>query len=293
MGFTVAKFRTIARGLILALGLQLVGLLPALAQDDTIWRELNPENTVVMQLHEGEVYIELNPLFAHKTVKRFKELIDDRFYNALTFYRVIDGFVAQGGDQSDLGLPSSEPTLDAEFEIDWSKELPFVSVKKEDLFDDETGFIDGFAVGRDIKDKKTWILHCPGVVAMARGNDADSGRTDFYIVIGQAPRYLDRNLTVFGRVVVGMDIVQRIKRGPANKDGIITGDYDKSRIRTMKLFSDIPEQDRLSVYTTDTSSKPFASLLKSRKNRKHAFFHSRPPKVLDACQVPVSSRTTK
>ena len=114
MGFTVAKFRTIARGLILALGLQLVGLLPALAQDDTIWRELNPENTVVMQLHEGEVYIELNPLFAPKTVKRFKELIDDRFYNALTFYRVIDGFVAQGGDQSDVGLPSSEPTLDGQ-----------------------------------------------------------------------------------------------------------------------------------------------------------------------------------
>src|SRR5690606_39743658 len=58
-----------------------------------------------------------------------------------------------------------------------------------------------------------WLTHCPGIVAMARNNEPDTGSTDFYIVIGQAPRYLDRNLTIFGRVIDGMEVVQRIHRG--------------------------------------------------------------------------------
>ncbi|MDC2890312.1 peptidylprolyl isomerase [Psychrosphaera algicola] len=57
------------------------------------------------------------------------------------------------------------------------------------------------------------VLHCSGTVAMARGNGADSASSEFYIVIGHAPRHLDRNMSVFGRVVFGMDVVQRLPRG--------------------------------------------------------------------------------
>ena len=66
------------------------------------WRELNPENTIFLEMPEGLVVIELNPAFAPETVKQFKQLTEDRFYDGLSFYRVIDGFVAQGGDGSDL-----------------------------------------------------------------------------------------------------------------------------------------------------------------------------------------------
>jgi peptidylprolyl isomerase len=257
------------------------------------WRKLNPENTVFVEMSEGLVVIELNPVFAPDTVKQFKQLVGDRFYDGLGFYRVIDGFVAQGGDGSDLGELSNVPLVDAEFEIDWDEEFSYMQVQSPDMFAPETGFIDGFAVARDPSRNKVWLTHCPGIVAMARNDDPDSSRTDFYIVIGQAPRYLDRNMNIFGRVVYGMDVVQRIKRGPAADNGIIEDEAEISRIRKMQLLSEIPEEDRLNVYVMDTSDKGFKKLLKGRLNRKQKFFHNKPPKVLDVCQVPVAGRITR
>ncbi len=257
------------------------------------WRELNPENTIFLEMPEGLVVIELNPAFAPETVKQFKQLAEDRFYDGLSFYRVIDGFVAQGGDGSDLGELSNAPLVDAEFEIDWNEEFSYMHVQSPDMFAPETGIIDGFAVARDPSRDKVWLTHCPGIVAMARKDDPDSSRTDFYIVIGQAPRYLDRNMNIFGRVVYGMDVVQRIKRGPILGNGIIQDEMESSRISKMQLLSEIPEEDRLKVYVVDTTNEGFKKLLKDRLNRKQKFFHNQPPKVLDVCQVSVAGRITK
>lgn len=269
------------------------GATVAQSTDAMIWREVPPDNAVFMELQEGRVVIELNPVFAPKTVKQFRELVQGRFYDGLSFYRVIDGFVAQGGDGSDLGELSDVPTLDAEFEIEGHEELPFFPVQEPDLFAPVTGFADGFAAGRDPDAGKAWLTHCPGVVAMARNVDRDSSRTDFYIVIGQAPRYLDRNMNVFGRVVDGMEVVQRIRRGPPDANGIIEDDLGRSRIRSMRLASEFPKEERLRVYVMDTSSEPFEELVDDRRVRKHAFFHHEPPRVIDVCQVPVGTRITR
>lgn len=263
------------------------------AADDVIWREVKPENLVFVELYEGQFAIELKPTFAPKTVKQFRKLIDERFYDGLSFYRVIDGFVAQGGDGSDLGELSMVPLIEAEFERELPEEWPFTEVQENDLFADQTGFINGFAVGRSIADNKIWLAHCPGVVAMARNETPDSSRTDFYVVIGQAPRYLDRNMNVFGRVVYGMDVVQKINRGPATQNGIFQDEEKSSRIRSMRLASEIPKKDRMSVFVMDTNSRNFKNLLKDRRNRKQKFFHTQPPKVLDICQVPLAGRMTK
>lgn len=263
------------------------------AAEEPTWREVEPDNLVFIDLAEGEVVIELNPGFAPKTVAQFRRLVRERFYDGLAFYRVIDGFVAQGGDGSDLGELSDVPLIDAEFERGWTDDLPFTAVQKPDLFAPETGFVDGFAAGRDLAGGKTWLLHCPGAVAMARNDGADSSRTDFYIVIGQAPRYLDRNMNVFGRVIHGMEAVQRIRRGPAGDNGIIRDDTQTSRIRGLVLASDIPEGERREAYVMDTGSEGFADLLDDRRERKQRFFHHRPPPVLDACQVPMAGRLTK
>jgi len=265
----------------------------SLAAEEMLWRQLDPENTVFMELPQGRVVIELNPVFAPKTVAQFKRLIQSRFYDGLSFYRVIDGFVAQGGDGSDLGELSKVPLIDAEFEISWSDALSFVPVQKPDLFAAETGFIDGFAAARDTKHEKVWLTHCPGIVAMARNDEPGSSRTDFYIVIGQAPRYLDRNLNIFGRVVAGMEVVQQIHRGPADNNGIFRDDTASTRILSMKLLSEFPKEGRLKVLVMDTNSKAFAELLRDRRLRRQAFFHHRPPQVLDVCQVPIGSRVTK
>jgi len=273
------------------------------AKDDLIWNPLEPDNTVYLELQEGTVVIELNPLFAPKTVEHFKKLVEMQHYRGSSFYRVIDGFVAQGGDESDLDSNPDTKTLEAEFEIYWplkpeDKELAkdwqppsWTEVQEEDMFAPYTGFIDGFAAGRDEKKAgKAWLTHCPGIVAMARNEDPDSSSTDFYIVIGQAPRYLDRNLTVFGRVVWGMDVVQRIKRGPALDNGIIEEDLNRSWIKGMSLASSLETGERMNVYVADTNSKEFKNRLKERRNRKNKFFHHKPPKVLDICQVQVPAR---
>jgi peptidylprolyl isomerase len=267
---------------------------PAQAASEPLWREVAPENLVFLELAEGRIAIELNPRFAPKTVRQFRQLLEQRFYDGLGFYRVIDGFVAQGGDGSDLGRQSNIPLIEAEFEIEWSDDLRYAPVEREaDMFADETGFIDGFAVGRDLEKNSAWLLHCPGVVAMARGEGRDSSRTDFYFVIGQAPRYLDRNLNVFGRVIGGMDVVQKIARGPAANNGIIENDTQMSRIRRAWLASAMSEDEELKGLVMDTQSDGFEHLLKDRRKRRQAWFQHRPPEVLDVCQVPVGSTITR
>ena len=278
----------------------------ASAQDKLIWNSLDPDNTVYLQMQEGMIIIELNPTFAPKTVKKFKNLLGQQFYRGLSFYRVIDGFVAQAGDESDIDGNQKATTLKAEFEINWplkpkDKEeaqdwvpLSWTPVQTDDMFAPYTGFIDGFPAARNKKKAgKAWLTHCPGTVAMARNDDPDSGGTDFYIVIGQAPRYLDRNLTVFGRVVWGMDVVQRIKRGPALENGIIEADLERSWIKRLRLASTLEASERPDIYVADTNSDGFKNLLKERRNRSHKFFHHKPPKVLDICQVPVPARLEK
>jgi peptidylprolyl isomerase len=278
----------------------------ASAQDDLIWNTLDPDNTVYLQIQEGTVVIELNPVFAPKTVAHFKTLLEEQFYRGMSFYRVIDGFVAQGGDESDIDGSQIATTLKAEFEIDWPQKpadkeeakhwqpMSWTQVQTDDMFAPFTGFIDGFAAARDEKKGgKAWLTHCPGTVALARNDDPDSSATDFYIVIGQAPRYLDRNLTVFGRVVWGMDVVQRIKRGSTLDNGVIEKDLDRTWIQRMRLASSLEQNELLDIWVADTNSAGFKKSLKERRNRKQKFFHYKPPKVLDICQVPVPARSEK
>jgi peptidylprolyl isomerase len=275
----------------LAAAFLLCAAMPAAAQEDGAWRNIDPSMIAYMQLPGGEVIIELNPDFAPATVAQFKRLVSEGFYDGLSFYRVVDGFVAQGGDGSDMGgEPNAEPMLPAEFEREWSDTLSFVSVQKPDMFATETGFIDGFAAGRDMRSGKVWLTHCPGVVAMARNNEPDTGSTDFYIVIGQAPRYLDRNLTIFGRVVHGMNVVHGVIRGPAEANGMIDAGAPRTAIEKIVLAGDVPANEREEVLVSDTMSAEFAEVLQSRKKRGPPFFHHKPPEVLDVCQVPIATR---
>jgi len=292
---------------ILTLGLMTFSV-SGFAQDDLIWNSLPRDNTVYMEIQEGTVVIQLNPDFAPETVERFKQLVADQFYSGMSFYRVIDGFVAQGGDESDLDENRNTKTLKAEFEIDWPQQpanqeeaknwvpMSWTPVQTDDMFAAFTGFIDGFPAARDDnKAGKVWLTHCPGMVAMARNEDPDSGGTDFYFVIGQAPRYLDRNLTIFGRVVWGMDVVQRIKRGPARENGIIEKDLERSWIKRMRLASSLEPEQRLDIYVADTNSEGFRKMLKERRDRESSqkFFVHKPPGVLDICQIQVPVRLEK
>ncbi len=272
---------------------------PTAAQET---RLLDPELTVHLDVESGSeagsrgaretgrIVIELNQAFAPRHVAQFQRLVRSGFYDGMTFYRVIDGFVAQGGDGSDLKGVFPNPKLEAEFERAWLDELPWTPVQQNDLFAPETGFVRGFAVGRDRAAGRSWLLHCPGVVAMTRNEGPDSASTDFYIVLGQAPRYLDRNMTIFGRVVLGMDVVQRVRRGERVADGVIPESEERSRIVRARIASDLPSSERLAVRVADTTHPSFEKGLEGRRHRSAPFFRRRPPPVLDICQIAVPGR---
>ena len=131
------------------------------------------ENTILMDLKNGQVVIEMLPEFAPKHVERIKELVRQEFYDGVVFHRVIEGFMAQGGDPTGTGTGGSGQNLDAEFSD---------------------------------------ARHVRGTLSMARSQNPNSADSQFFICFADTP-HLDGQYTVWGRVVEGMEFVDQIKRG--------------------------------------------------------------------------------
>ena len=269
----------------LAIAAALLLNLPAPASAST-WRDVDPENLVVMDTLHGRVLFELSPAFAPAHAARFRALARAKFYDGKTFYRVIDGFVAQGGigEGDDKKLPEW-PALKAEFDRNIGIDVEFVPLGSPDLFADRVGHVDGFPVGQTTKGKgkRMWLLHCPGALAMARDNDPDTGATEFYVPIGHAPRRLDRNLTVFGRVLDGMAWLQKLNRGDPKVDsGVIQDPARRDGIVRVQIAADIPEAERPRVQVMDPTSKAFTEFKAQRKNPAPDFYRRVAPN-LDIC----------
>jgi peptidylprolyl isomerase len=252
------------------------------------WRALDLHNTVLLTLPHGKVVIELASQFSPKHVEQFSSLVKESFYDGTKFYRVIDGFVAQAGPKNGSEKDISVPLLPMEGEFTTNKGWSFTQVQEGDLFALQTGFKDGFALASN--NDSAWLTHCPGTLAMARGSEADSASSHFYFVIGQAPRYLDNIMTIFGRVVYGMEHIQAIQR-----TSVIEGEYavdsrDHTAIVNMRLMADVPKNERIIIEVENTESSGFAERLVKRRARENEFFYKKPPPVLDVCQVPIRSR---
>jgi peptidylprolyl isomerase len=264
---------------------------------DSTWRELSLKNTVLLTLPHGKVVIELAPQFSPKHVAQFSQLTKQGFYDQTKFYRVIDGFVAQAGPKEGSEKDSSVPLLAIEGEWQTDKNWTQTSVQKNDLFAEQTGFKDSFALGyqasKDDSSGKAWLTHCPGTVAMARNNEADSASSHFYVVIGQAPRYLDRIMTIFGRVVYGMQHIQAIQRTEAVQGDYAVDHRDFTKIVSMQLMSDVSKDEQIHIEVENTESTKFAERLVKRRARDNDFFYKKPPPVLDVCQIPIRSRRIK
>ena len=259
---------------------------------DQQWRALDLNNTILLTLPHGNVVIELAPQFSPKHVAQFSALVKKSFYDGTKFYRVIDGFVAQAGPKDGGKKDKSVPILAIEGQFLLDEKQPFTPVQSNDLFALKTGFKDGFALASNNNDS-AWLTHCPGTLAMARGNEADSASSHFYFVIGQAPRYLDKIMTIFGRVVYGMQHIQAIKRTSTIEGEYAVDSREHTPIVSMKLMSDVPTKDRIIIEVENTQSADFAERLVKRRARPDAFFYKKPPTVLDVCQVPIRSRLVK
>ena len=262
------------------------------------WRSVDPRNLVLIDTRHGQVAVELAPEFAPKHAERVRALIRAHFYDGLSFYRVIDGFVAQGGigegtaSTKDHPVEATDlkqwPPLKAEFDRASAPTPVFTPLGNADLLAPEVGFEDGFPVARDPKDRREWLIHCPGTFAFARDNDPDTATTEFYIVIGQAPRRLDRDLTAFGRVLSGMQYLQKLERGDPEVDSGVIGDVSKrDPIIRVRLGADLPAAERPSFQVLRPESQAFADSVEARRHPTSSFYFRKPPPVLDICGVPV------
>lgn len=256
------------------------------------WRLLDAENTLYMQLDQGLVIIELMPLLAPKHVENTKALVRQSIFDNTNFYRVIDGFVAQGGpmfesEADKTALKEGQYSIPSELTSNLALGKGYTQFDDKDGFADETGFLKSFPVGRDFHSGESWLLHCYGALGMGRGNELDSGGTELYIVNGGAQRYLDRNVTVFGRVIDGMPHIQGLKRG-SNLNGAVdlTG---QNIIQSIQVAADLPASEVLPIEVMRSDSASFKQLLKARKNRTGEWFTFQ-HNYIDACGVPIPVR---
>ena len=251
------------------------------------WRSIDNDNTLYIKLDSGTVVVELNPLLAPNHVKQLKTLARSGFYDGLNFYRFVEGFVAQAGDLSE-SKPIGQALKSLKSErIHFTKQpLNMTVVDPNDSYGATTGFINGFSVATNQQQSQYWQTHCPGAFAMARDNNPDSASTEFYVVIGQAPRYLDRNLTVFGQVRQGFEHLQTLKRRPETNGSTNIMD---NQIISIKVASDLPLKDQVKLKIMTTLSSSFVELIQSRMNRPETFFIER-ANYVDICGVTVPTK---
>jgi peptidylprolyl isomerase len=259
------------------------------------WRALDPENTLYLELAGGRVVIELAPAFAPNHVANVKALAREHYFDGLAIVRVQDNYVAQWADP-DAEKPAlarkiqqAHKTLPAEFDRALDPKLPFTPLPDKDVYAPEIGFSGGFPVARDPHTGKMWLVHCYGMVGAGRDNAADSGGgTELYAVIGHAPRHLDRNVTLLGRVVQGMELLSALPRGTG-----ALGFYEKPEqrvpIKSIRVASDVPAAERsdLEIMRTDTAA--FRDLIEARRNRSEEWFQM-PAGRVEIGNVPVPSR---
>ena len=262
----------------------------------TAWRTLDPANTLYMELDSGRVIIELAPDFAPEHVANIKTMAKGGFWDGLSIYRSQDNFVVQFGDPDADDKAKAKPYpagtklhLPAEFTRP-DKGVHFDRLRDGDGWAPQVGFIDGFPVGRDRRADKVWLAHCYGMVGAGRDNEPDSSiGAELYVVIGQAPRALDRQLSAVGRVVKGMELLSTIPRGPEPM-----GFYDKpdqrTTIKAIHLASDVPESERTPLQMLRTDSKDFIDATEARRNRVDDFYKI-PSGHIDLCNVPLPVRT--
>ena len=259
------------------------------------WRTLDPANLLQVDFVGLErIVIELAPVFAPKHVENIKALAREQYYDNLALLRVQDNYVAQWGDPNGEDKDKAKPvknakrTLAAEFDRD-AKDLAFTPLPDGDVYAPEVGFVDGMPVARDPKAGKAWLAHCYGMVGVGRDNDANSGGgTELYAVIGHAPRHLDRNVTLVGRVVWRIDQLSSQQRG--TKELGFYGDPNlQIPLGRARLAADSPATDRVELEALRTDTDTFKALVESRRNRRDDWYKT-PAGKIDLCNVPLIVR---
>ena len=222
------------------------------------FRTIDPENVLVIDTTKGRIYVEMIPEVAPLSVARIKELARAKFYDGLTFHRVVQDFMAQGGDPKGDGTGGSTlPNVPAEFTFKRGPDTPYVRVLSV------AGLEDGFIKSMPVRTQNTglmimmadgkvqgWGLWCTGVGGMARANSPDSANSQFYLMSG-FNEGLEKLYTPWGRVIVGEDVVRALKTGEPVPE--------PDKMTQVRVLADLPAAGRPKVQVLDTSSPAFTS----------------------------------
>lgn len=254
------------------------------------WRTIDPDNTLFLDLATGRVMIELAPGFAPNHVANIKLLAKAGFFDGLTFVRAQDNYVVQFGDAgAKRNLGGATRTLTAEFSRAFDSTQPFTVLSDVDTYAPQTGFAEGFPAARDPVGRRSWLTHCYGMVGAGRANDADSGGgTELYAVIGHAPRQLDRNVTLLGRVVRGIELMSSLPRG-TEALGFYKTPSEFTPMQSVKLAADLPPDQRTPLQVLRTDTPTFTALLHNRRFRNDDWYKTSAGHI-DVCNMPLPVR---
>lgn len=258
------------------------------------WRPLDPDNTLYLDLAEGRVVMEMAPAFAPLHADNIRTLAKERYFDGLAIIRSHDNYVVQWGDPEDdekksKPLGSAQAKLASEYTAPIAADQHFTRLPDGDMYAPEVGFSNGFPVARDAKAGQTWLTHCYGAVGVARGTEEGTGNgSSLYVIIGHAPRHLDRNIAVVGRVVQGIELLSAKPRGPAPM-GFYGTPAERTPIKSLRLAADLPAAERTALEVLRTDSKTFEAVAESRRNRRDDFYVV-PAGRIELCNVPLPVR---
>ncbi len=263
----------------------------------TDWRALDLENTLYMDLPTGRVVIELSAAYAPVHAANIRALVREGYFDGLAILRSQDNYVVQWGDPEAENIDSGKAramkqgkkSLAPEYTRPLDNKLAFTRLPDIDGYAPQVGFSNGFPVGRNPKTKQTWLAHCYGIVGAGRDNDDNSGSgAEMYVVTGHAPRHLDRNITLLGRVVHGMPLLSVLPRGTAP-----LGFYEKAEqrvpIQSIRIAANVPAAERTNLEVIRTDTRLFTSMIEALRNRGGTWYKV-PAGHIELCNVPVAVR---
>ncbi|MBI3711936.1 MAG: peptidylprolyl isomerase [Burkholderiales bacterium] len=257
------------------------------------WRPLDPDNTLYLDMEKGRVIIELAPEFAPANVANIKTLVKEGYFDGLSMIRSHDNYVAQWGDADEKrDLKTALKKVQGEFTIAYTNAAGFIRLADHDGYAPQVGHVNGFAAGRDPKNKTQWLTHCYGAVGVARGNETDSGNgSSLYAVTGHAPRNLDRNITVVGKVRQGIELLSSLPRGTGAL-GFYEKPEQRTAIKSIRIAADVPEAERTQLEVMRTDSKRFQEVVEAQRNRGGDWYKFA-ANYIELCNVPVPVRAAK
>ncbi len=259
------------------------------------WRGLDVDNTLIMQLESGDVVIELAPQFAPKHVANIKTLVREGYFDGSAIIRSQDNYVVQWGDPH-FGNDKAKSQGKAEKEIEVEffakpKEVGFQRIESRDAYADEVGFVSGFPVASD--GAQAWLTHCYAMVGVSRDVASNSGNgSGLYVVTGHAPRHLDKNVTLVGRVIKGMELLSSLPRGTGDL-GFFESQDEHIEISNIDLLKESELAEKLSsLQIMHTQSDEFKQHVARRTTRSETWFLE-PTGRIELCNVGVPSRLSK